>query len=134
MYIKDIDGNIYRITIIAGAIPEGFEEITIPEELESEELRFLEVVDGVVQKRSTADVTRRNEILDKLRELRKPLLDEADIEINKLFDADGDISAWKIYRQALRDVPAAYIKVDGDPKVSVDTIDLDNFVWPSKPE
>lgn len=135
MHVKDQDGNIYKITLVAGAsLPEGFEEIEIPEELQSEDLIYLEEVDGVVQKRSTADRDRRNEILDQLRELRKPLLDEADIEINKIIDAVGDHSAWSTYRQALRDIPAGYIKVDGDPKVAVDTIDLENFNWPQKPE
>lgn len=87
----------------------------------------------IIQKKSTADVDRRNEVLDKLRKARVPLLAEADIQINKLFDTDADTTAWKGYRQALRDVPGTYIKVDGDPKVSVDTIDIDNFVWPTKP-
>ena len=45
MNVKDIDGNIYKITMVAGALPEGYAEVIIPEELQSEELRFLEVVE-----------------------------------------------------------------------------------------
>lgn len=198
MFVRDQDNNIYKITMIAGALPEGFEEIDVPQELQSEELRFLEAVlvpaveyvapveaveaveaqpekwikegeedslvdpedetwiyipaveavDAVeaveevlavpayykVQKRSTADRDRRNDILNALRAARKPLLDEADIEINKIMDAGLDASAMRAYRQALRDVTSSYIKVDGDPKVAVDTIDLENFNWPQKPE
>lgn len=198
MYVKDENGNIRTITIIAGSLPEGFEEVEVPEELQSEELRFLEAVevpaveyvapveaveaqeaqpekwikegeedslvdpedetwtyvpaveaveavDAVeevlavpayykVQKRSTADRDRRNDVLNALRAARKPLLDQADIEINKIMDAGLDASVMRIYRQALRDVTSTYIKVDGDPKVAVDTIDLENFNWPQKPE
>jgi surface antigen len=45
MYVKDQNGNIGRITVIAGALPEGLQEITISEELQSEDLRFLEAVE-----------------------------------------------------------------------------------------
>ena len=36
---------------------------------------------------------------------RNALLSEADIIINKAFDAGSDLTALKAYRQALRDVP-----------------------------
>lgn len=87
----------------------------------------------VIQKKATGDVDRRNAILDKLRALRAPLLVEADIEINKLLDINADATAMRTYRQALRDIPGTYIKVNGDPKVATDTIDLKNFIWPVKP-
>lgn len=134
--VTDENNNIYKLIAVSGNLPEGLIDIThleIQEELQGLDLKFLECVDGVIQKKSTADIDRRNEILQKLREVRQPLLDKADIEINKLLDTDGDLTEWKAYRQALRDVPAAHIKVNGDPKVSVDTIDIDNFVWPTKP-
>lgn len=40
---------------------------------------------------------------------RDLLLQEADIEINKLFDANIDITLWKTYRQSLRDSTIAWI-------------------------
>ena len=55
-----------------------------------------------------------------LRNMRKPLLEEADWQIHKIEDASGDASAWRTYRQALRDVT----------KQS----DIYNINWPSKPE
>ena len=54
-----------------------------------------------------------------LRNTRKPLLEEADWQIHKLEDASGDASAWKTYRQALRDVTKAS--------------DIYDVTWPTKP-
>jgi hypothetical protein len=79
-------------------------------------------------------VPRRNDVLNQLRSRREPLLKDADNEVNKLEDNAQDASAMRAYRQALRDVTNDYIKVDGDPKVAVDSIDLENFAWPAKPE
>lgn len=157
--VRDVQGNLYKWIAITGSLPQGFEDISgvaVPEDLKDMDIKFLECVDvdevaeeldedgnvvvefvaahRVIQKKSTADKDRRVETLDKLRQLRDPMLSEADIEINKRFDADEDISAWKTYRQALRDVTSTYIKTDGDPKVSVDNIDLETFVWPTKPQ
>ena len=54
-----------------------------------------------------------------LRSLRSPLIIEADHKINILEDAGSNASAWKTYRQKLRDIT----KDD----------DLDNPTWPDKP-
>lgn len=54
-----------------------------------------------------------------LRNTRKPLIEEADWEINKLFDSGGDASKWKTYRQALRDITKAS--------------DIYDVTWPTKP-
>ena len=54
------------------------------------------------------------------RSKRDTLLIEADILINKAFDADADLTALKAYRQALRDVP----QQAGFP---------DNIEWPVLP-
>ena len=54
-----------------------------------------------------------------LRSKRAPLIIEADHTINTLEDAGSDTSAWKTYRQKLRDITK-----DGD---------LDNPTWPTKP-
>ena len=53
----------------------------------------------------------------KLRNKRKPLVEEADWQINKIVDAGGDPSAWRTYRQALRDI----------------TNSPDDPTWPTKP-
>jgi len=54
-----------------------------------------------------------------LRAMREPLIKEADWEINKLFDSNGDASKWKTYRQALRDITKAS--------------DIYDVTWPTKP-
>ncbi len=54
-----------------------------------------------------------------LRLEREPLLQEADWQIHKLEDASGDASAWKNYRQNLRDITKAS--------------DIYNVTWPTKP-
>tara|TARA_Y100000401_G_scaffold62107_1_gene49314 strand:- start:41 stop:325 length:285 start_codon:yes stop_codon:yes gene_type:complete len=53
----------------------------------------------------------------KLRNKRKPLLEEADWQIHKIEDAGGNSSSWRTYRQALRDI----------------TNSPDNPTWPTKP-
>ena len=60
-----------------------------------------------------------NDQKDLLRAKRKPLLEESDWQIHKLEDAGGDASAWKTYRQALRDITKAS--------------DIYNVTWPTKP-
>ena len=54
---------------------------------------------------------------NKLRNKRKPLLEEADWQIHKIEDAGGNSSSWRTYRQALRDI----------------TNSPDNPTWPTKP-
>ena len=54
-----------------------------------------------------------------LRAKRKKLLLEADYKIFTLEDAGSSTSAWKTYRQNLRDITKAS--------------DLDNVTWPTKP-
>ena len=55
-----------------------------------------------------------------LRSKRAPLIIEADHSINILEDANSDTSAWKTYRQKLRDITK--------------DADLDNPTWPTKPD
>ena len=40
---------------------------------------------------------------------RDKLLEEADIEINKLIDAGIDSTEWRVYRQALRDSTLTWV-------------------------
>ena len=56
---------------------------------------------------------------NKLRDTRKPLLEEADYKINTLTDSGGDATDWRKYRQELRDITKAS--------------DLDNVTFPTKP-
>jgi len=86
-----------------------------------------------VKKKDTADQTIRQRKIDELSVLRQPLLVEADVEINKLEDASGDSSAWRTYRQALRDITEPYKDENGDWLETVDSIIVEEFVFPVKP-
>jgi len=59
------------------------------------------------------------------------LLYEADVEINKKVDAGQDASAWRTYRQALRDVTEPYKNEDGSLKEIVDNLEI--LDYPAKP-
>ena len=58
--------------------------------------------------------------LDKIREVRAPLLIEADHLVNLALDKDLDIVPFRQYRQALRDITEQYQE-------------LSDVVWPVKP-
>ncbi len=60
-----------------------------------------------------------------LRSSREKLLGEADHKINTLVDQGADASAWRTYRQALRDITN---------QVTSDTTDISSVTWPTKPE
>ena len=60
-----------------------------------------------------------NKQKDVLRATREPLLTEADWQIHKIEDAGGDASAWRTYRQKLREI--------------TDASDIYNVTWPTKP-
>ena len=54
------------------------------------------------------DLTKAKELFkDKVREVRKPLLDAKDVELMKALEAGSDTSAIASAKQALRDAPAA---------------------------
>jgi hypothetical protein len=86
-----------------------------------------------LRRKTGADQEIREAIIEQIRVLRAPLLSEADITINILEDAGQDVSAWRAYRTQLRDITEQYKKVDGDWKVAVESIDVENYEFPAKP-
>ena len=86
-------------------------------------------VDGVRIKMTDAEVEQRQKDEEysksskfkkmSLRNDREPLLLEADYKINTLVDNGGDATAWRKYRQELRDITKAE--------------DLGNVTFPTKP-
>ena len=58
--------------------------------------------------------------LNLVREMREPLLIEADYLVNVALDNNVDITPFRQYRQALRDITQTYTN-------------LDDVVWPQKP-
>jgi len=65
-----------------------------------------------------------------LREKRDELLAETDWVVAKASETGvAETTAWKTYRQALRDLPAS-----STPKVdSFNNLDLSSVTWPTKP-
>lgn len=74
-----------------------------------------------VQEREIAWAAAANERkLEDVRAERRPLLNEADIQVNKHIDLNHEnLSLWMVYRQALRDV--------------TNQGDINNVIWPKKP-
>ena len=58
------------------------------------------------------------EKLQEIRSKREKLFPEADFKINMLLDTGADASAWRTYRQSLRDITKG---------------NLDKPNWPTKP-
>lgn len=87
-----------------------------------------------IAKKSDSDQYLREVKMQQLRALREPLLQEADFKINILMDTNADASSWRLYRQELRKLTEPYKKVDGNWRVSVDSLVVEQFQFPSKPE
>lgn len=101
-------------------------------------VKAVEAVEGkesyiLLRKKADTDQRLREEKINQLRVKRQLLLNQADIEINKLVDDGEDASSWRAYRKQLRDVTEQYKKVDGDWKVAVDSLDVQSFEFPAKP-
>tara|TARA_R110000803_G_scaffold184736_1_gene247063 strand:- start:33 stop:425 length:393 start_codon:yes stop_codon:yes gene_type:complete len=77
------------------------------------------VAKTVTQDTASETVATTNRQWDTIRTQRQPLLDEADVAIFKLEDVSGDASAWRTYRQALRDI--------------TEQADPDDIVFPEEP-
>jgi hypothetical protein len=95
------------------------------------------IVDGVLVELTDEEISeqaaakargvseRHLHVADGLRSSRQNLLEEADYKINTLVDQGADASAWRTYRQALRDITN---------QVTSDTTDISSVTWPTKPQ
>jgi len=83
--------------------------------------RFSDIEGGKTKDQQDAEYQTEldNTQKDLLRKTREPLLAEADWQIHKIEDAGGDASAWRTYRQQLRDITKAS--------------DIYDVTWPTKP-
>ena len=86
-----------------------------------EQDRFSDIEDGKTKAEQDAEYQTQLDNIQKdaLRVERDPLLAEADWQIHKIEDANGDTSAWRTYRQKLRDITKAS--------------DIYDVTWPTKP-
>ena len=91
----------------------GVQEVSLTDEEEAEENKKTKEHNDAIPE------TEKQKKLDLIRMQREPLLLEADHKINTLVDNGGDATAWRKYRQDLRDITKAE--------------DLDNVTFPTKP-
>lgn len=107
-------------------IPEDMDPNCIIAEMDGEEVILSESASKLQQ--------RRNAKLDQLRLLREDKLKAVDLMINELaLELRADKEAVKNYRQALLDITSSYKKVNGDAKVAIDNLDLDDeSIWPEE--
>lgn len=110
-------------------LPEGMDEDCV-EPVEVEGVWSLEEnADKVLAKRqSTAQSN-----LDSIRDLRHPLLVEADHEINTMEDDAVDATAMRAYRKSLRECTDSLKKVNGEAKLSCENLVPSEFAFPVKP-
>jgi len=74
-----------------------------------------------------------NEKLEQIRQLREPLLKEADIKINKAEDKGLSSLVLREYREALRNCTEDLKQENGQAKLECEHIDVNEFKFPSKP-
>jgi len=139
----DLYDNIFHISDERIGHPEDCKIETVQDEMGTEqEVVVLDQAAKDARLAAEAQAAESQSYLNKLnqiRNVRQPLLLEADVNINILFDTDNDISlpSWKNYRQELRDITDNYKNEDGSPNESaLDEIDdiLTDISWPVKPE
>ena len=89
----------------------------------SQGLKIVDLTEAEEIELKEAEIQAQNNIPEKqkkeIRATREFLFEEADIEIYKLEDSGGDTTAWRTYRQQLRDM--------------TNQSDLSNPVYPTKP-
>jgi tRNA U34 5-carboxymethylaminomethyl modifying GTPase MnmE/TrmE len=110
-------------------LPEGMDEDCV-------ELEEVEGVSSLVEKEELVLAKRQKKAesnLNSIRNLREPLLKEADIEIFKLEDDSEDASAMRAYRKSLRECTDDLKKVNGEAKLSCENLVPSEFVFPVKP-
>ena len=110
----------------------------LPEGMDEDCVEPVEV-DGVVSLQENADKvlakrqSKAQSNLDAIRALRQPLLDSADHEINTMEDDLVDATSMRAYRKALRECTESLKKVDGEAKLSCESLVPSEFVFPTKP-
>jgi hypothetical protein len=110
-------------------LPEGMDEDCV-DAVDIEGIWVLvENPDKILAKRQAA----ANSVLDQIRMLREPLLEDADHSINKADDDGVDATSLKAWRKALRECTDELKKVDGDAKLLCENMIAAEFEFPVKP-
>lgn len=127
---------VYDVNDIPTLIDENGEPYLDPSytHVEAIEGRPAKVGFREVQKSNEAIQFERNKIMSMVKDKRAILLKEADIEINKREDLNLPVAFWRSYRQNLRDITEDYKKLNGEWRASVDSIIVEEFEFPVKPQ
>lgn len=102
--------NLHNVEVTISHYGNSYDYIDAPEDFET--VKYVSVVNGVA-------VAEESDPYGELRQQRDFLLQQSDW--TQVPDAPVDQSAWAIYRQALRDLPA-------------NTTDPANPIWPTPPQ
>ena len=138
--VKNADNQNLIMDVISSIpqLPEGWEVLGKAEEINPNNLDLARcsLVDGLMAEDTDKTLIARQIIaqanLDSIRSLRLPLLDSADHDINTLEDNSGDASALRAYRKALRECTDSLKKVNGDAKLSCESLVPAEFEFPVK--
>jgi len=109
--------NISMPIIVSLTLPNGTELINVPA-IESD---LIEMGFSSNQASALCLDAEKQQALNKVRAIRKPLLLEADYMINNAVDTNVDTSSFRQYRQALKNITEGL----NNP---------DDVVWPVKPQ
>lgn len=139
--VKDEENKLMIMTVV-GSIPSipGIQVLGLASELNPEGIDLSKLSwDGEALAEDSAKVlafrqAKANSNLNAIRDLREPLLKEADIEINKAEDNGLDATAFRDWRKALRGCTDDLKKVNGDAKLSCENLIPEDFQFPTKPE
>jgi hypothetical protein len=140
-YIVKNDEDKLMEMIVTGSVPSipGIQVLGLNSELNPEGLDLSRLSwDGEALTEDSAKVTavrqaKANANLDAIRDLREPLLTDADHSINKADDDGLDLTALKAYRKALRECTDSLKKVNGDAKLTCENLVPEEFEFPVKP-
>lgn len=129
--VKNADGKVTKMQSKVDPstlpLPEGTVVLGLESEFEIPEARDLKEVNGEIVE--DLDAVREKK-LARIRELRAPLIAEADILLNIAQDnSSGGITALRAYRQSLRDATEEF----KDDMTLLDEVDPETYVFPAKP-
>lgn len=140
--VKNEENKLMEMVVVGSNIPSipGLEVLGLSSELNPESIDLSRLSwDGEALAEDSDKIlavrqAKSNSVLAAIRELRKPLLEDADIEINKADDNSLDAASLRNYRKALRGCTDDLKKVNGDAKLSCENLIPEEFEFPNKPE
>lgn len=110
-------------------LPNGMDEDCVAIEEVDGSFQLIQKPELVLAKRQK----KANQNLESIRQLREPLLKQADVDIFKLEDDGIDSSDMRSYRKALRKCTDDLKKQDGNAKLSCEDLIPSEFIFPEKP-